>query len=119
DAAPSFPVGVRSLPLAGVAEAEPVPTEPAIHHLAGGAAAHPAGRPVGQRVMLFAVHELIAGAHEVPDSLDARGVVRGEELSQALAREIGGGASIHLREGLVALRDPAVPEDVLDLRVFG
>jgi len=41
-------------------------------------------------MLLFAVHELIARADEIPDPLAARRVVRREEIGQPLPREVGG-----------------------------
>src|SRR5207344_1571304 len=72
DAAAPLAVELRPLALADLADAEPELVQAAVHGGAEPARAQPARASLGERMLLLAVDEAIAGADEVADRLVAR-----------------------------------------------
>ena len=73
-------------------------------------------RPSASGMLLLAVDQAIAGADEVADRLVARRRVERDEVLHGEAEHLALGPTVDSGEELVALGDPAVAEDVVELR---
>ena len=76
-------------------------------------------RPSASGMLLLAVDQAIAGADEVADRLVARRRVERDEVLHGEAEHLALGPAVDSGEELVALGDPAVAEDVVELVVLG
>ena len=93
--------------------------QPAVHGGAEPARAQPARASLGERMLLLAVDQAVAGADEVADRLVARRRVERDEVLHGEAEHLAPGPAVDSGEELVALGDPAVAEDVVELVVLG